>query len=142
MRTKIAMAAALLAVAGLSASAALAGGTPLSTTLTGLEEKPGPGDPDGSGFISLTLNQGQGQICFDLTVSNLDTVIAGHIHKAPAGHPGPVFVGLFSGAAPASACVSATKDQVKAIRQNPEQYYVNVHTNTFQAGAVRGQLGD
>ena len=33
-------------------------------------------------------------------------------------------------------------DLVKAIRQDPSSYYVNVHSTAFPAGAVRGQLGD
>jgi hypothetical protein len=31
-------------------------------------------------------------------------------------------------------------DLIKAIRQNPEAYYVNVHNSDFPTGAVRGQL--
>ena len=50
---------------------ALAGGRPLSATLTGAAEVPGPGDPDGSGTAHLTLNQGQGEICFTIEVADI-----------------------------------------------------------------------
>lgn len=117
------------------------GGRPLTASLSGAEEVPGPGDPDGSGFASLTLNQGQGLICYELTVENIEPARAAHIHIGAAGVAGPVVVGL---AAPTSGsssdCVVVEKDLIKAIRQNPENYYVNVHNAAFTAGAVRGQL--
>ena len=136
----VALAAALcLALWGTTIAAA---GTTLSTDLVGLEEEPGPGDPDGTGFITLTLNQGKGEICFELTLSGIDAATAGHIHKAPAGDFGSVFVPLFGSEGPGAKCVSATKAQIREIRKNPEMFYVNVHTAAYPNGAVRGQLGD
>lgn len=117
------------------------GGRPLAASLSGDQEVPGPGDADGSGFASLTLNQGQGLICYELTVENIDPARAAHIHIGAAGVAGPIVVHL---AAPtsgsSSGCAAADKDLIKAIRQNPENYYVNVHNAAFPAGAVRGQL--
>lgn len=137
--TGVVAASLCLALWGATLAAA---GTTLSTDLVGSEERPGPGDPDGTGFIELTLNQGKGEICFELTLSGVDTATAGHIHKAPAGEPGDVFVTLFGSEGPGAKCVTATKAQIKEIRRNPEMFYVNVHTATFPNGAVRGQLGD
>lgn len=117
-------------------------GTTLTTDLVGAEERPGPGDPDGTGFISLTFNQGKGQICFELTLSGIDAATAGHIHKAPAGEFGDVFVPLFGSEGPGAKCVTATRAQIKEIRRNPELFYVNIHTAAYPGGAVRGQLGD
>jgi hypothetical protein len=127
---------------------ALGAGRPLSTMLTGAAEVPGPGDPDASGSVSITLNQGQGEVCFDLSWAGIDgTVVAAHIHAAPAGIAGPIVVPLFTNAAlsgtdSASGCVSGVSEAlIKAIRHNPENYYVNVHSTVFPAGAARGQLG-
>ena len=135
-------AASIVSLALVVGPSATAGGTRLTTDLIGAEERPGPGDPDGSGFIELTLNQGRGEICYSISVSNLDTITGGHIHRAPAGSFGGIVVHLFGSTMPSEACVSAEKALIKEIRQNPEAFYVNVHTNTFPGGAIRGQLGD
>jgi hypothetical protein len=89
----------------------------------------------------VTLNQGQSEICFEITVSGIAPATAAHIHVAPAGVAGPVVVPLTpptSGSS--SGCVSVDPGLIKAIRQNPSAYYVNVHNADFPAGAVRGQL--
>lgn len=128
---------ALLATVG---SVAAHGGRPFSTTLTGSAEIAG-GDPDGSGSASITLNHGQGEICFELSVSGIAPATAAHIHAAPAGVNGPVVVPLTpptSGSS--SGCTSADPSLIKAIIQHPENYYVNVHNADFPGGALRGQL--
>jgi len=133
-----------LVLAGLFvAGGALAGGRPFATNLTGAEEVPGPGDPDGNGTANLTLNQGQGEVCFAIEVQDIALPATGaHIHAAPAGIAGPVVVPLTppDESGTSSGCVAADRELIKAIRQNPEAYYVNVHTTDFPAGAVRGQL--
>jgi hypothetical protein len=126
---------------GLRSPDADQGGRPLSTALTGAAEVPGPGDPDGAGTATITLNHGQGQVCFELTVANITTATAAHIHVAPVGVAGPVVVGLTPPVPESSAgCVGVDPDLVKAILQSPSAYYINVHNAEFPAGAVRGQL--
>ena len=117
------------------------GGRPLSTSLIGAEEVPGPGDPDGSGTASLTLNPGLGEVCYQLQVSGIEPATAAHIHEAPAGSAGPVVVGLSAPSGGSSrGCVSLSREQIKEIIQDPEDYYVNVHNAQYPAGALRGQL--
>jgi hypothetical protein len=144
----------LLLVALLTAGLAMvlggpvgAQGRPFSTTLTGAAEVPGPGDPDASWMAFITLNQGQGEVCFSLTWENIDgTVVAAHIHEAPVGVAGPIVVPLFmdtslSGTGSFSDCVAGVREGlIKDIRQNPGEYYVNIHSTVFPAGAIRGQL--
>lgn len=116
-------------------------GRPLSADLTGAAEVPGPGDPDGSGSVTLWLNQGQERICYNLTVSGIDPATAAHIHEGPVGVAGPVVVPLNAPTSGSSSgCLTVDADEVKEIRNDPGNYYVNVHNAAFPAGAIRGQL--
>lgn len=118
------------------------GGRPISVTMTGAAERPGPGDPDGSGVAHFTLNYGQNEICYRLEVSDIATATAAHIHLAPSDAPGPVVVPLVAPSdGSSSGCVSVDRELIKAILLHPENYYVNVHNAEFPAGAIRGQLG-
>jgi hypothetical protein len=149
MRRRVLFLTASLGVVAMLAIAApaLGEGRPFSTTLTGAAEVPGPGDPDASGTAFVSLNQGLGEVCFDLSWAGIDgTVTAAHIHVGAATVAGPVVVGLFAGTFEgtdsASGCISGVSEElIKAIRQDPENYYVNIHSSVFPAGAVRGQLG-
>ena len=117
-------------------------GRKFSITLSGAAEVPGPGDADGSGTADVRLNQGQNQICFELSVSNIATATAAHIHEGAEGASGPPVVTLTAPGADGTSkgCVDASADLIKRIRQTPENFYVNVHNAEFPNGAVRGQL--
>jgi hypothetical protein len=123
---------------------ASAGGRMFTTTMTGAEEVPGPGDPDGSGVARITLNHGQGEVCFSITVEDITLPATGaHIHEAPAGEAGDIVVPLVppDETGTSSGCVTGVdRPLIKDIIQHPEEYYVNVHTSDFPAGAIRGQL--
>ena len=120
------------------------GGRRFTVELTGAQEAPGPGDPDGTGLAVLRLNPGQGQVCFDISVENITLpATAAHIHEAPAGSPGPVVVPLTAPdeSGSSSGCVEVDREEILEIIRQPEDYYVNVHTlPDFGPGAVRGQL--
>lgn len=140
----LAGAVALTVAAALSISAQVFagdGGRPLTATLTGAAEVPGPGDPDGSGAAALRVNHGQGRVCYELAVADIATPTAAHIHKAPAGSAGPVVVPLATPTEGSSAaCADIERELAKALIQSPEEYYVNVHNAELPRGAVRGQL--
>lgn len=132
--------AVLIVLVVLVSAVSAHGGRPLSAELLGANEVPA-GDPDGSGFADVTLNQGQGEVCFAIEVSGIGTITAAHIHTGAVGVNGPPIVNFNPVVNGLTNCVSGVDaDLIKAIRQNPELYYVNVHTTEFPGGAVRGQL--
>ncbi len=117
------------------------GGRPFIIPLTGAQEVPGPGDPDGTGVAELYLNQGQGTISYKITVSGIATTTGAHIHRAPVGQAGSIVVHLSAVAnGTATGVVEVKPELIKEIRKNPEAFYVNVHSVEFRPGAVRGQL--
>ena len=135
--------AGVIALSAIAAPAAVAGGRPLKAILSGANEVPGPGDPDGSGKAKLRLNQGRQRICYKIVVADIEAPTAAHIHEGDVDTPGPVVVNL----APtfvdgvAKACVTGVdKWLIRDIRKNRADYYVNVHNLEFEAGAIRGQL--
>lgn len=130
-----------IAAAGL-AGAAQADPVSLSAHLTGANEKPTAGDPDGMGHATLKVDTAKNEICYTLMVENIGQPIMAHIHKGGPDVAGPVAVPLTppDSSGKSAACVTADAAVVKDIADNPGAYYVNVHTPDFKAGAVRGQV--
>jgi hypothetical protein len=130
----------------LAAGQADATGRPFTVALDGASEAPGPGDADGTGTAILTVNPGTGEVSFTITVQNIALPSTGaHIHRAPAGQPGPVVVALTppdASGASAGTVTGVNRELAVDIIRNPDQYYVNVHNADFPPGAVRGQLGN
>lgn len=109
--------------------------------LTGAAEVPGPGDTKGSGTVQVTLNPDKGEVCYELTVKDIQEATAAHIHEGAVGKDGGVKVALDAPkTGSAKGCKSADAAVIKAIMENPANYYVNVHNAAFPKGAVRGQL--
>jgi hypothetical protein len=117
-------------------------GKPITVAMTGAAERPGPGDPDGSGTAHFRLSPGHEQICYTLTVTDVAPAAAAHIHIAGPDDPGPVVVPLEAPTTgTSSGCVEVERDLVVDIIRDPGSYYVNVHNADYPGGAVRGQLG-
>jgi hypothetical protein len=119
----------------------------LSAKMTGAAEVDedgmrGQGDPDGSGRAIITLNESAGEACVQATTSDIAQPNAAHIHDGSASVNGPpvvAFTDLIDGAQ-VSGCVAAEASLLQTIRDNPADYYLNIHNEEYPAGAVRGQL--
>jgi hypothetical protein len=133
---------ALLPGTAAAAERSSGGTTVLATVMTGAEEAPGPGDPDGIGVVILALKPSTGQVCWFYSVRRVDPIAAAHIHLAPVGSPGAVVVplGASGNRSFSIGCASAAPAVVAAIVADPDAYYVNVHNAAFPSGALRGQL--
>lgn len=128
-------------IIGALAVPAMGGGRPLSAELAGSNEVP-PSGSAATGTAHVTLNQGQGEVCVQIESGDFESmVLAAHIHAAPAGVNGGVVVPLtITTDGEVDGCFDADADRIKAIRQNPEGYYINIHTVDVPSGEIRGQL--
>jgi hypothetical protein len=123
----------------------------LDATLTDAAEVPGPGDPALSGTAELIVTPRKGKICFDIDLDaatpGADTVVAVHVHPGEAGtacvtEDCPV-IDLDYANEGLEGCVKNVGTQLlNSIVDEPEQFYLHVHTARFPAGAARGQLVD
>lgn len=117
--------------------------------LTGAAQRPNPVNTTGTGIAHITITGNQ--LSFHVMVQNmLGTTTVAHIHKvnntadpdnstggvmidfvAPAGNPPPGWTEI-------SGVTNVTDQQIADI--NAGFTYVNVHSNMFPAGEVRGKL--
>ena len=140
-KTSILLTTAMIVALPLAAAVAQSGGRPFTVQMTGDAERPGPGDPDGSGTAQFRVNPGQSQVCYTLTVRDIEPATLAHIHRAPPTDPGPIVVTLDAPTTGTSkACASVARSLAQEIIRNPGAFYVNVHNTPFPGGAVRGQL--
>jgi len=124
-----------------------AAGRTFSVALTGAQECTnqgtcGVGDPDGAGTATFRFRP-DNQVCYRFRVQNIQLPSVGaHIHRAPRGQNGPIVVPFDAPNASgvSAGCVAGNPAVVQEILANPANFYANVHTRDFPAGAVRGQL--
>jgi len=148
MRNRPRVSLPLAVTLGLVASLTLAGvvqaaETTLTADLAGVTEGENPGNPDGSGSASVVLDPETGEACWELSAEDIGPVLQSHIHVGAAGVSGGVEVPLdvdgFDGTS--EGCTEDVEaDVLQAIIDEPAGYYVNLHTEDFPAGAIRGQL--
>ncbi|HST37433.1 MAG TPA: CHRD domain-containing protein [Allosphingosinicella sp.] len=114
----------------------------LRVSMTGIQEVPGPGDPDGNGTAEVRVIVPDGQVCWDVYARDIEAATAAHIHRGAAGSAGPPVVTLTTPDAAGRSQGCATVDQMTArdIAMRGHEYYLNVHTAAHPAGAIRGQL--
>jgi hypothetical protein len=132
---------AMLAVLVLTLPASAGGGelATLEANLTGEQEMPGPGDPNGSGHAVLKVFKTK--VCYTLEVRRIAPATAAHIHLGLRGEAGPVVATLNPPTeGSSSACVEIPRALSLELIEHPARYYVNVHNDPFPDGAIRGQL--
>jgi hypothetical protein len=76
---------------------------------------------------------------------NIKPATEAHIHQGAKGQTGPIVVPTdqtsFNLPRPTSSgCEAIPSSLSMQIRQNPSNYYVNVHNKPYPDGAIRGQL--
>jgi hypothetical protein len=114
----------------------------LEANMTGKQEVPGPGDPNGRGEAEVKVFKAKvWKVCYTLKVRRIAPATAAHIHRGVRGKAGPIVVPLkpptdgFS-----SGCKKIKPKLARKLKEHPARYYVNVHNRPFPDGAIRGQL--
>lgn len=145
------LATAVVVAAFAFTSVAYAAQTRFAAELSGASEVP-PVATDGSGTVKFASHDGW--VSFKLRWDDLTTPArAAHIHCGAPGVNGPVGVtlfagpmgakghvnGSFTGPDPGNGCGWADLDDVLAAMASGATY-VNVHTQMFPGGEIRGQV--
>ena len=132
----------------------IAGGAPPAATtsprtfiarLTGAAERPNPVPTNAYGFGRVTLNDAENQITVSANWENLTSnTISGHIHgNATTEQTAGILFDLAPPTGATSGSVTnktfaVTAQQVADLRAG--LWYINIHSQNFQAGEIRGQL--
>jgi hypothetical protein len=130
------------------------------THLSGAQEVP-PAETNATGQAIFQLRKNGTELHYKVIVANIENVTMAHIHLAPAGVNGPVVAWLYPSGPPpqlipgpfngvlAQGVITSTNlvgpllgeslsDLMDAIIAG--NAYVNVHTQQFPGGEIRGQI--
>jgi hypothetical protein len=114
--------------------------------LTGNEVRDG-GDHEGEAFARLDLDPEHERVCYVITWRRLEgAVTALHLHASPRHRDGPHWIDFFNNQyfdgeqRTVADCVRSDRWKIRAVINDPSDYYLMVHTTAHEAGAVRGQL--
>jgi len=132
---------ATLGVLTLAAPAAAQFGGPPAPPNTGVPLFAHLAGGEGAGNVTVVVDPPKGTACYILNVAGLANVTMAHIHKGAAGETGAVVVPFEKPEGGTSGgCAQVTAEVSAALLADPGGYYVNVHTQAFPSGAIRGQL--
>lgn len=100
---------------------------------------------DGTGTAEVEINSDENQVCYEISLEGVQNVKAAHIHSGSSEEAGPVLVDLeWEGDDQgADKCADGVDEgDLEDISEEPANFYVNVHSEQYPDGAVRGQLAE
>lgn len=126
-------------------------------TLSGAEERPNPTPSTATGTATFTYDPATSTFSYTITVNGLTNIVGSHIHVARQGVNGTIAVDFFAGTTPPAGTVNGqlvagTIGSGNMTATSPISFasllplmrlgdvYVNVHTQTFTGGEIRGQI--
>jgi len=117
--------------------------TVYTANLSGDQSVPATGS-NATGVAQFTVLP-SGAIQWTLRTTGLDSVFASHIHAGRPGQSGPVAIPLFAGGPIRDLNVQGTITDAAQVAAaltlfRADSGYVNVHTNAFQSGEIRGRI--
>ena len=118
--------------------------TLLFAELRGSNERPTPNSSTAVGSALVTIDNNN-VLTYEVNIGGLQNPTLSHIHKGDANTAGSVVVSLATSSSAFSNGRTKGTTQVDPtlaadIKANPGNYYVNVHSQAFGGGELRGQL--
>ncbi len=109
----------------------------LTATLSGAQETP-PTPSTATGTGCFTFDTTTNTVTWNVQFSGLLAAqTAAHLHQGAPGVAGPVIVPIPNGS-PSTGSASLTPAQAASLLAG--NFYVNIHTNAFPGGEIRGQM--
>ena len=97
----------------------------------------------GTGSADVEINSDQNELCYEIALQGVEMVKAAHIHSGEEGMAGPILIDLkYAGDdTGGDACLDGIEESdLEDVSEEPANFYVNVHSERYPDGAVRGQL--
>jgi hypothetical protein len=115
-------------------------GRRLEATLSGANAVP-RGNRDGAGSMSMTFDDREGRVCFDLRLDKVDLPATAAVIRAGDDEVGTTVLdlGRITGNS-TSSCVPVDKETLQALHRGSSDHHVVVRNAEFEFGAVRGRL--
>ena len=110
--------------------------TDLTATINGAQQVPANGSA-ATGNFAGTYDSSNKQLTYTVTFQGL-TPTSAHIHTGAPGTSGAVAIPFASLTSPITGTVTLTADQATQLLNNG--MYVNMHSNTYANGEVRGDI--
>lgn len=120
-------------------STGAAGNIAVSTTLSGAQEVP-PNTSGATGTGNISVDTSTGNFTATITTNGI-TGTAAHIHQGAQGVSGPVVFPLTQTVPGGNTWTTSgkmTSTQISTLTAG--QFYFNVHSATYPAGEIRGQI--
>ena len=99
-----------------------------------------PSPSNAMGVAFLTFDEATKRVCYSISYSQLQgTETEAHLHGAPPGQTNAVLYDLTPLGTPKVSCLGPIKPvEEKLLKQG--RMYINIHTDLFVAGEIRGQV--
>lgn len=140
-RTLAALGGALM-LAGVGTAGPALAATHFRAVLNGDNVLGGAADSDGWGRARIGIHHASHELCTDLEVRSIGTVTSAQLYRGRAGEAGePVSRMERPRDNDSWDCKQVGAALAEEIETNPSAFYVEIRTEEFPNGAIRGQLG-